>query len=80
MEDSIIKILHVLGSMPRCVFVMQSASDDVAEDRIVWTCCKNNDGELGDRSAWIRCNRRIEEAEKLKLIKFQKGKDAYELY
>ena len=42
--------------MPRCVFVMQSASDDVAEDRIVWTCCKNNDGELGDRSAWIRCN------------------------
>jgi hypothetical protein len=66
--------------MPRCVFVMQSASDDVAEDRIVWTCCKNNDGELGDRSAWIRCNRRIEEAEKLKLIKFYKGKDAYELY
>ena len=118
---------------------MQSASDDVAEDRIVWTCCKNNDGELGDRSAWIRCNglfdpvldfdwdawnsdgqavkigieivpkiieesggavardilrdkiegkglsrrtayRRIEEAEKLKLIKFHKGKDAYELY
>ena len=35
---------------------MPSASDDVAEDRIVWTCCKNNDGELGDRSAWIRCN------------------------
>jgi hypothetical protein len=110
--------------MPRCVFVIQSASDDVAEDRIVWTCCKNNDGELGDRSAWIRCNglfdpvldfdwdawnsdgqavkigveivpkiieenggvsrrtayRRIEEAEKLKLIKFHKGKDAYELY
>jgi len=116
-----------------------AASNDVAEDRIVWTCCKNNDGELGDRSAWIRCNglfdpvsdfdwdawnsdgkavkigieivakiieesggavardilrdkiegkglsrrtayRRIEEAEKLKLIKFQKGKDAYELY
>ena len=25
-------------------------------------------------------HRRIEEAEKLKLIKFQKGKDAYELY
>jgi hypothetical protein len=112
---------------------------DVAEDRIVWTCCKNNDGEFGDRSAWIRCNglldpvsdfdwdvwnsdgqavkigfeivpksskktevpwhakfcvtkskgkaspdaqlhRRIEEPQKLKLIKFQKGRDAYELY
>ena len=47
---------YVLGSMPRCVFVMQSASGDVAEDRIVLTCCKNNDGELGDRSAWVRCN------------------------
>ena len=73
---------------------MQSASDDVAEDRIVWTCCKNNDGELGDRSAWIRCNGLFDpvsdfdwdawnsdglavKAEKLKLIKFQKGKDAY---
>ena len=53
---------YVLGSMPRCVFVMQSASDDVAEDRIVWTCCKNNDGELGDRSAWIRCNGLLNEA------------------
>jgi hypothetical protein len=42
--------------MPGCVFVMQSASDDVAEDRIVWRCCKNNDGELGDRLAWIRCD------------------------
>ena len=55
MEDSLIKNLHVFGSMPWCVFVMQSASDD-AEDRIVWTCCKNKDGELGDRSAWVRCN------------------------
>jgi hypothetical protein len=24
--------------------------------RIVWTCCKNNDGELGTRSAWERRN------------------------
>jgi hypothetical protein len=22
----------------------------------VWTCCKNNDGELGSRTAWERCN------------------------
>jgi len=39
--------------MPWCVFVMQSASDYV-EDRIVCTCYKNNDDELGDRSAWAR--------------------------
>jgi hypothetical protein len=47
---------YVLGSVPRCVFIMQSASDDVSETRVVWTCCKNNDGELGKRSAWTRCN------------------------
>jgi AAA domain-containing protein/CHC2-type zinc finger protein len=47
---------YVLGSVPRCVFVMQAASDDPQDNQIVWTCCKNNDGELGDRSAWERRN------------------------
>jgi hypothetical protein len=47
---------YVLGSVPRCVFVMQLASDDPQDNRVVWTCCKNNDGELGSRSAWERRN------------------------
>ena len=47
---------YVLGSVPRTVFVMQAASDDTTDNRIVWTCCKNNDGELGERSAWERRN------------------------
>jgi hypothetical protein len=47
---------YVLGSVPRTVFVMQAASDDVTDNRVVWTCCKNNDGELGARSAWERRN------------------------
>jgi hypothetical protein len=47
---------YVLGSVPRTVFVMQAASDDTDDNRIVWTCCKNNDGELGVRSAWERRN------------------------
>jgi len=47
---------YVLGSVPRTVFVMQSASDDTTDDRVVLTCCKNNDGELGERSAWRRRN------------------------
>jgi AAA domain/CHC2 zinc finger len=47
---------YVLGSVPRTVFVMQPASDDTTDNRIVWTCCKNNDGELGARSAWERTN------------------------
>lgn len=47
---------YVLGSVPRCVFIIQSASDAVTDNRIVWTCAKNNDGQLGARSAWERCN------------------------
>jgi hypothetical protein len=47
---------YVLGSVPRSVFVLQSASDDPEDDRVVWTCCKNNDGGLGQRTAWQRRN------------------------
>jgi hypothetical protein len=47
---------YVLGSVPRTVFVMQAASDETEDNRIVWTCCKNNDGDLGGRSAWERRN------------------------
>lgn len=47
---------YVLGSVPRSVFVIQAASDDTDDSRVVWTCCKNNDGEEGARSAWIRSN------------------------
>jgi AAA domain/CHC2 zinc finger len=47
---------YVLGSVPRTVFVMQAASDDTTDNRVVWTCCKNNDGEPGERSAWERRN------------------------
>ena len=47
---------YVLGSVPRCVFILQASSDDVTDPRVVWTCCKNNDGELGKRSVWERCN------------------------
>jgi hypothetical protein len=43
---------YLLGSIPRAVFVMQAASDDVEDPRRVWTCCKNNDGTEGKRSGW----------------------------
>lgn len=43
-----------LGSVPRTVFAMLHASNDTEETRVVWVCCKNNDGELGKRSAWER--------------------------
>jgi hypothetical protein len=33
---------------------MQAASDDVTDKRVVLTCCKNNDGDEGGRTAWER--------------------------
>ena len=47
---------HVLASVPRCVFVMQPVSDDTDDDRVIWTCAKNNDGEMGKPSVWHRRN------------------------
>ena len=47
---------YVLGSVPRSVFVMQAATDDPEDSRIVWTCCKNNDGPMGQRTVWGRRN------------------------
>lgn len=47
---------YSLVSVPRSVFVLQPASDDTEDNQVVWTCCKNNDGELGRRSAWRRKN------------------------
>jgi hypothetical protein len=47
---------HVLATVPRTVFVLQYASDDPEDCEVVWTCCKNNDGELGKRTAWKRAS------------------------
>ena len=46
---------YLLGSVPRAVFVAQSASDDPEDHQVVFTCAKNNDGQLGAPSAWRRC-------------------------
>jgi hypothetical protein len=47
---------YVLTSVPRSAWVVQAASDDVEDERIVLTCSKNNDGQFGARSAWMRHN------------------------
>jgi hypothetical protein len=47
---------YVLTSVPRSVFIIQPASDDPTDKRIVFTNCKNNDGQLAERSAWERRN------------------------
>ena len=47
---------YILGSGPRTVWILQAASNEGEDSRVVWTCCKNNDGELGARTAWVRKN------------------------
>lgn len=54
---------YVLGSIPRSVFIIQSATDDPQEKQVIFTCCKNNDGELGPRTAWERRNGLFREVE-----------------
>lgn len=45
---------YVMSSVPRSIFIMQPASDDTEDARVVVTCAKNNDGDLGPRTAWER--------------------------
>jgi hypothetical protein len=46
---------NIIFSVPRSAFILQPASDDVEDNRVVVTTVKNNDGqEFGPRTAWER--------------------------
>jgi hypothetical protein len=47
---------YTIGSSARCVFALEPATSDLEDQTVVLTCCKNNDGEEGAPSAWIRRN------------------------
>jgi hypothetical protein len=47
---------YVLASVPRAAWVMQAASNEPDDARVVWTCCKNSDGPMEKAGAWIRGN------------------------
>ncbi|NUO78858.1 hypothetical protein HUU05_02190 [candidate division KSB1 bacterium] len=64
---------YVLVSVARSVFVMQPASDDTEDARVVVTCAKNNDGELGPRSAWRRGTGKFEEVDAFDWEAFDSG-------
>ena len=64
---------YELTSVPRPVFSMQHASDFPDDDRVVFTCCKNNDGELGARTAWKIRNGLFEPIEDLNRELFDSG-------
>ena len=45
---------HFVGSAARTVYVLEPASPDQEDDRVVWTCAKCNDGIAGAPTAWHR--------------------------
>lgn len=55
---------NFLASAPRCVFILEPATADMQDDRVVLTCAKNNDGKPDTpASAWHRRNGLFETCE-----------------
>ena len=47
---------HKLASASRAVMMLEAGSPESDDDRVVFTVCKNNDGDLPRSSAWHRRN------------------------
>ena len=45
---------YAIGATARCVYAMEPATSDSMDDRVIFTCCKCNDGPEGEPSAWHR--------------------------
>jgi hypothetical protein len=72
---------YMMGSVPRAVFILQHASDKTDEDRVVITCCKNNNGSLGVPSAWKRtCGGIFDPVDDFDWNRFRSGKGADQEY
>ncbi|MDB4735349.1 AAA family ATPase [Akkermansiaceae bacterium] len=64
---------YQIGSSARCVFALEPASENTEDDRVVLTCCKNNDGIEGQPSAWHRKNGLFGECEDFDWEAFNAG-------
>ena len=64
---------YQIGSAARSVFALEPASTDVTDDRVVLTCCKNNDGLEGEPSAWHRRNGLFSPCEDFDFDEFYEG-------
>jgi len=47
---------YVIGSSCRVAFILEAATPEGTDNRVVFTCAKNNNGELGSSTAWYRRN------------------------
>jgi hypothetical protein len=65
----------MIGSAARSVFILEPASPDPADNRVVWTVAKNNDGHEGASSAWLRRNGLFDRFEEFDFDEFFSGAD-----
>lgn len=65
----------MIGSSARSVFILEPASPDPADNRLVWTVAKNNDGHEGASSAWIRRNGLFDRCEDFDFDEFFSGEE-----
>lgn len=54
---------YVIGSACRVAFILEPATPDGGDNRVIFTCAKNNNGEMGSASAWHRKNGLFEACE-----------------
>lgn len=47
---------YVIGAACRSAFILEPASPAPEDNRVVFTCAKNNNGEMGKSTAWHRQN------------------------
>jgi len=45
---------YIIGSACRTAFILEPVTPDGDDDRVVLTCAKNNNGEMGSPTAWHR--------------------------
>ena len=65
---------NIIFSVPRSAFILQPATDDVEDNRVVVTTVKNNDGrEFGPRTAWERQNGGFLAVEDFDWCEYDKG-------
>ena len=66
---------HKLASASRAVMMLQAASSEPDDDRVVFTVCKNNDGDMPPPSAWHRRNGLFAPCEDFDWDKWRDGGD-----
>ncbi len=64
---------YTIFSVPRSAMILQSASDEMEDDRVVFSVVKNNDGKPVKPTAWERRDGGFFEAEDFNWNEFDAG-------